>query len=110
MKSNVGSRIKHYRKKNKLTQEQLAERADVSASLISKAETNRTGVGLDNIIRIAEALEVPIEFIMEHRAEAEVVRNNIIDKITKCDKPVLHIVEDVLDAMVISINRYKDAW
>ena len=54
----LGLNIAYYRKQRGLTQEQLAEKAGVERSRVSKTEIAWTGTSLDTIFRIAEALEV----------------------------------------------------
>lgn len=62
----LGLNIAYYRKKCGLTQEQLAEKAGVERSRISKTEIAWTGTSLDTLYKIADALEVePYKLLME---------------------------------------------
>lgn len=62
----LGLNIAYYRKKRGLTQEQLAEKAGVERSRISKTEIAWTGTSLDTLYKIADALEVePYKLLME---------------------------------------------
>lgn len=54
----LGLNIAYYRKLRELTQEQLAEKADVDYTTISKLETALVGASLDMIFELADALEV----------------------------------------------------
>lgn len=108
--NNIGVRIKHYRMKIEKTQEQLAEDADVSVSLIAKVETNHASASLNTIIKIAKALEVPVGYLIESQVEAEATRRNIINRLAECEKFVLCIVEDVLDTMITSISKHMEEW
>ncbi|MBE5881472.1 MAG: helix-turn-helix transcriptional regulator [Lachnospiraceae bacterium] len=56
----VGLKIKLARVKENLTQEQLAERADISSSYVSAIERGKQSVSLEYMNRIAEALQVPV--------------------------------------------------
>lgn len=56
----VGLNIKLARVKENLTQEQLAERADISSSYVSAIERGKQSVSLEYMNRIAGALEVPV--------------------------------------------------
>lgn len=63
----VGKNIKKYRKlysKNniKMTQEMLAEKINVSVSLISSLESKKTikGISIANLYKISIVLEVPV--------------------------------------------------
>ena len=64
----IGKNIRYYRKldslnKKELTQEQLAEIANVSTSLIGNLESKKTyqGISIYNLYKISNILEVPIE-------------------------------------------------
>ena len=62
----LGLNIAYYRKLQDLTQEQLAEKAGIERSRVSKTEIAWTGTSLDTIFRIADALEVePYKLLME---------------------------------------------
>ena len=64
----IGKNIRYYRKlyslnKKELTQESLAEIANVSTSLIGNLESKKTyqGISIYNLYKISKILEVPIE-------------------------------------------------
>lgn len=62
----LGLNIAYYRKKRGLTQEQLAEKAGVERSRVSKTEIAWTWTSLDTVYRIADALEIePYKLLME---------------------------------------------
>lgn len=68
----IGNNIKKYRKLynengNKMTQEMLAEAIDVSVSLISSLESEKTnkGIGIVNLYKISVVLGVPINKFLE---------------------------------------------
>lgn len=63
----LGLNIAYYRKQLGLTQEQLAEKAGVERSRISKTEIAWVGTSLDMVFKIADALEVePYKLLMKH--------------------------------------------
>lgn len=56
------SNVKYYRRKNKLTQEELAELADLSASYIKQIESCNEfkNISLTTILKISKALNVGV--------------------------------------------------
>ena len=59
----IGKNIKRCRKAAGLTQEQLAEKADISLDFMSKIEVNISKPGLKTIFKLAAALDIsPAEF------------------------------------------------
>jgi transcriptional regulator with XRE-family HTH domain len=57
----LGEKVRTYRKRAKLTQEKLAEKASLSVVFISLLENGRRTVSVDSLLRIARALKVRIE-------------------------------------------------
>ena len=62
----LGLNIAYYRMQKGLTQEQLAEKAGIERSRVSKTEIAWVGTSLDIIFKIADALEVePYKLFIE---------------------------------------------
>jgi transcriptional regulator with XRE-family HTH domain len=62
--SEMGIRIREIRRERGWTQDQLASAVGVSRSAVAQWETGRAGQVTTNLTRIAEVLEVGVEFIM----------------------------------------------
>ena len=60
----VGYKINQARKEMKLTQEQLANIAEVSRTSVTNIESGNQRLQLDTLYRIAYALKKPIEFFL----------------------------------------------
>ncbi|MEA2768437.1 MAG: hypothetical protein QOD93_1399 [Acetobacteraceae bacterium] len=72
--SDIGARVRAARRDRGLTQDELAGQVGVSRSAVAQWETGRAGQVTTNLTRIADALEVGVEFIMygdDKRAVAE---------------------------------------
>ena len=65
----MGLNIAYYRKRNGMTQEQLAEKAGVSRSYLGEIESPNmiTTVSLEVLFNIADALQVPASKLLELR-------------------------------------------
>ena len=61
--NNFRKNIKYYRKLNNLTQEQLAEKTDLSISYIKQIESNKEfkNVSLTVILKLSKALNVSVD-------------------------------------------------
>ena len=66
-KNIISDQIKYYRKQKGFSQEQLAEKIDISRTHMSRIETADCAVSLDVIFDICEALEIPSYKIFEFR-------------------------------------------
>ena len=79
----LGAKIKEYRKKENITQEQLAEMADISLSHMSNVETASVSVSLPALKLIADALGVTIDELLvdsysKKQKKCETVEQEII--------------------------------
>lgn len=60
----IGERISRRRKLMGLTQEQLAEKMDVSIQMISNLERGIKAIKIDNLVRLSEILNVSTDYIL----------------------------------------------
>jgi len=54
----VGQKVRAYRKQAGLSQEKLAEKANLSYKYLGEVERGQVNVSLDSLMRIAKALKV----------------------------------------------------
>ncbi len=66
--TNFSDNVRHYRKLNRLTQEELAERADLSTSYVKQIESNHEykNISLTTILKISKALDVGVNQLFYH--------------------------------------------
>ncbi len=60
----IGARIKEKRKEAHMTQEQLAERLDVTVGYVSQLERGITKISLDKLAEISSVLDCDISFFV----------------------------------------------
>ena len=101
----IGRRIAEIRREVGLTQEQLAEKADISVVHLSNIERGKKWPGLPVLIRIAEALEVATDWILRANVPGTyAVANERIGALLRdCSntemEDLLRILEDVKKAI-----------
>ena len=105
-KERIGLRIKLERTKQNLTQEQLAELADISSSYLSAIERGKQSISLDYTNRIAEALKIPVNELLTHEPES---RYGVAEKPTGTGKVAISNAErkrkmSELEEMISSRN------
>jgi len=61
----LGDKIRHYRKQAGLTQEQLAEKADLHHNFIGEVERGNMETSLTSLLRIAKALGVRVRELVD---------------------------------------------
>jgi len=60
----IGERLKKARKDKKLTQEQLAEKIDVSVAFLSRVERGDVKINLSRLSQICDLLEISLSYIL----------------------------------------------
>lgn len=76
-------RLKELRKNKKITQEQLAEKLDISRSKVSSWETNRRDMSITEAIKLANIYEVSLDNLFEINRITEEEYVKISDKFLK---------------------------
>jgi transcriptional regulator with XRE-family HTH domain len=56
----LGNTVRHYRLRAELTQEQFAEKAELSSKYVGEIERGTVNVSVDSLMRMANALHVSI--------------------------------------------------
>ena len=64
-----GDNLQYYRKKNNITQEQLAEKLDVSRQSVSKWESNTTYPEMDKLLQMCELFSCTMDVLLRGNAE-----------------------------------------
>src|SRR5690625_7012782 len=69
-KNTLGAKLKRYRRRKEMTQEELAELLDVSNKSVSKWELGNGYPSKKNLMKIADILDVPFDiFLTEQQVE-----------------------------------------
>jgi len=69
--SGVGERIKKRRLELGWTQDQLCQKAGISKGFLSDLENDKRSVSADNLLEIARALSLSLDFLMTGKASEE---------------------------------------
>ncbi len=64
----IGRRIHARRKQLGYTQEQLAERMEVSIQMVSNLERGNKAIRIDNLVNLSQILEVSTDYILTGKA------------------------------------------
>ncbi len=96
----MGMRIAQRRKMAGLTQEQLAERIDVSTQTISYIETGHNAIRPENLAKLCEALDVSADYILFGRS-SPIESNRIAQKLKGLSAKEIGIVESIIDQCLL---------
>ena len=104
----IGKRIKIARVQAELSQEALAEKADLSPTHMSNIENANTKLSLPVLVDLAAVLEVRVDDLlydnspMKRNASIEA----IIEMLDTCTTPQIKVIEDLVKAAKISLNQH----
>ncbi len=105
-KLNMGDRIKESRKKKMLTQEQLAERLDISVEFIGQIERGLKLPSMQVFIKLIEALDVSADYLLrDYVSTGQLLGDNEIGrKIAKLQPKQRIALEALIDTYIQYLN------
>lgn len=92
----MGKRIIERRKKLNLTQEELAEKADLTNQFISYAESGKRAMRSENLLKLSSALGVSADYLLT----GEIIDKDLLlltEKLQKLTPSQLRIIENIID-------------
>ena len=72
----IGNNIRKQRKKQNLTQENLAEIADISSNFLGQIERSTKKASLETIQKIADALKIPVSSIFDETDDTFIIKED----------------------------------
>ena len=97
----IGKRIQELRKARGLSEEKIAEKADISSTYLSRIECGRENPTLDMLIKLTSALEVEMleMFDFGHVKSHKELKNSIQRIIKTADEPTLRLALKIIRAI-----------
>lgn len=92
----IGQRITDRRKKYGWTQEELAERGDLTPQFVSYAESGKRAMRPENLLKISSALGVSADYLLT----GEIIDKDLLllsNKLQKLSASQLRIIENIVD-------------
>lgn len=92
----IGIRIVERRKELKLTQEQVAERMNVSIQMISNIERGNKAIKIDNLLKLCNILKTSTDYILTGK-RTDNDFDNLTDKISRLTDFDYKMIEMLVD-------------
>lgn len=92
----IGKRITELRKRLGWTQEELAEKADLTPQFISYAESGKRAMRPENLLKLSSALKVSADYLLT----GEIVDKDMLilsDKMKNLSPNQIRIIENIID-------------
>lgn len=96
----IGNKIKELRTLQNLTQFELAEKANLSISLISKIEIQEENIKINTLNNIANALNTNIESLLKKDNSYSLNEQVIINKLNKLNSESKKDVEKIINQII----------
>lgn len=108
----IGKRVQQLRKMKKLSQADLAELTEMSVSYISHIETAIKKASLESIVRIANALGVTVDQLLNgnQTSNQDEYKSELRDLISDCNGYERGVIHDVAAAVKQSMREHADLY
>lgn len=102
-KKQIGLCVKHIRKMRNMTQEQLAESADLSVTFISNIENGKISISAETVIRLSVALKVSSDRLLNTGPEQD--KSQIADFIRECTADETELLREIIELIMKLKNK-----
>lgn len=104
----IGQRIRKIRKARGLSQEQLAEKVEISTTHMSHIETANTKLSLPVFIALAEALEVQTDALLYDQPKDSVSNafHDIVTILESCNANQARAIAEIIKAAKQALDTY----
>lgn len=99
----IGERLCARRQQMDMTQEQLAEKADVTAQTISYAELGKKAMRADTIAGVCDALEISADYLLFGDITPKEL-SALERKISRLPPEQFHCLEDIIDSFITAVT------
>ena len=107
----IGKKIRELRKSKGLTQERLAEKADLHPTYVGAIERREVNVSINTLQKIADALEVNVETLFpfdlpkEPTSETEVLTSQILGLVRSEPPHIQKVLLNVLKSLIAELRK-----
>jgi len=98
--SQIGKKLKHYRKKRNMTLEEASKQMGVSHQTLFKYEQGETKISSESLYKLSKIYTVPIEHFFKEVEDDSVRIQHITDQDLKRPLTIMLIEDDVTDAEI----------
>ena len=95
----MGQRIMTRRKALRFTQEELAEKIDVSTQMISNLELGKKAIRPENLAKVCKELNVSADYILIGSEKQNEEINQLIEKLMELTENELEIISSMIKYM-----------
>ena len=101
----IGERVKEHRNLLGYTQEQFAEKLDISLRFVADIELGKKGMSIDTLIKMCELLSVSADYLIWGKGEK--AENNLAALTAELSEDEMKHAEDLMRTFVKAISEEK---
>lgn len=94
----IGNRISVERRRNNITQEQLAEKMNVSIQMISNLERGNKAIKINNLVNLSQILGVSTDYILTGNKNLN-EKSTLLDKLSNLSSDDYLIIETLINKL-----------
>lgn len=97
----IGEKLRTIRLSKNLTQEYIANVADVNTSHISNIENNRVKVSLSTLVQICNALDTTVDYVLseEYTDSTSAIEQEILHELHACNNETKEQILKIIKAL-----------
>ena len=109
-KIDFGKRLKKERKLRKLTQEQMAEKLDISLKHYGAVEPGITGLSTENLIYLSNILGLSLDYLLKGEASADASPLTVVNELYLSCPPSkrMYLLDVLRSAVQLSQDELPD--
>ena len=94
----IGNRISVERRRNNITQEQLAEKMNVSIQMISNLERGNKAIKINNLVNLSQIIGVSTDYILKGNKNLN-EKSALLDKLSNLSSDDYLIIETLINKL-----------
>ena len=104
----IGQKIREFRKINGLSQEQLAEKVNISTTHMSHIETGNTKLSLPVFVDLSKVLGVSTDELLgaKDKANQEICMDQIMSILNQCSEQEMKVITDIARSTKEAMNNH----
>ena len=104
----LGKNVRQARNNLKLTQEQLAEKIDVSTVFISQIETGVRKASLETIYKLSLSLKVPVDDLLKKEPASDITEYNELSSLLEyCTPKEIGLITELVRVVINNLQEDK---
>lgn len=102
----IGQKIRKIRKAHGLSQEELAEKVNISTTHMSHIETGSTKLSLQVLVRLAMALEMPTDSLIFESC-SQPMADKLQGLLSQCSENQVEFIASIVESMKAALDKYQ---